>query len=149
MGPPFELRRPLVSFLPDAIAVPAAGALRLLPTLVLLWLAWFFGRTLRPGEMPLIERVARVAKPALSPALVRYTRLLTALWCAYFVAAALLNLGADLGFSRVSVGVAATSAAFFVVEYGLRRLLFPGEYVPSLIEQGRDTVRVWRPRRDA
>lgn len=138
-----------MSFLPDAIAAPAAGALRVLPTLVLLWLAWFFGRTLRAGEMPLIERVARVAKPALSPALVRYTRLLTALWCAYFVAAALLNLAADLGFSRVSVGVAATSAAFFVVEYGLRRLLFPGEYFPNLIEQVRDTVRVWRPRRDA
>lgn len=138
-----------MSFLPAAIAAPAAGALRLLPTLVLLWLAWFFGRTLKAGEMPLIERVARVAKPALSPALVRYTRLLTALWCVYFVVAALLNLAADLGFSRVSLGVAATSAAFFVVEYGLRRLFFPGEYFPNLIEQVRDTVRVWRPHRDA
>jgi len=138
-----------VSLLPDAIAAPAAGALRLLPTLVLLWLAWFFGRTLLAGEVPLIERVARVAKPALSPELVRYTRLLTALWCSYFVMAAAFNLGADLGFSRVSLGVAATSATFFVLEYRLRRMLFPGEYFPNLIEQVRDTVRVWRPRRDA
>ena len=138
-----------MSFLPDALVAPVAGALRLLPTLVLLWLAWFFGRTLRRGEMPLIERVARVAKPALSPTLVRYTRGLTALWCLYFIAAAALNLAADPGFSRVSLGVAATSAAFFVAEYGLRRLLFPGEYFPNLVEQVRDTVRVWRPRRDA
>ena len=138
-----------MNFLPDAIAAPAAVALRVLPTLVLLWLAWFFGRTLRAGETPLIERVARVAKPALSPALVRYTRLLTALWSAYFVVAAALSLAANLGFSRVSVGVAATSTLLFVVEYGLRRLFFPGEYFPNLIEQVRDTVRVWRPRRDA
>ena len=138
-----------MSTLPAAIATPAAAALRLLPTLVLLWLAWFFGRTLRAGEMPLIERVARVAKPALSPSLVRYTRLLTTIWCVYFVAAAVLNLAADLGFSRVSVGVALTSAVFFIVEYGLRRLLYPGEHFPDLIGQVRDTVRVWRPNRDA
>jgi uncharacterized membrane protein len=138
-----------VSYLPAAIATPAAAALRLLPTLVLLWLAWFFGRTLRAGEMPLIERVARIAKPALSPSLVRYTRVLTAIWCAYFVGVAVLNLAADLGFSRLSLGVALASAAFFVIEYGLRRLLYPDEYFPNLIEQVRDTVRVWRPRRDA
>jgi len=138
-----------VNFLPDATAAPVAMALRVLPTLVLLWLAWFFGRTLRAGGTPLIERVARVAKPALSPALVRYTRLLTALWCAYFVVAASLNLAADLGFSRVSLGVAAISTLLFIVEYGLRRLFFPGECFPNLIEQVRDTVRVWRPHRDA
>ena len=37
--------------------------MRYLPTLVLLWLAVFFGRTLRAGAMPLIERVARIGKP--------------------------------------------------------------------------------------
>ncbi|MCE9659900.1 MAG: hypothetical protein K8R60_15170 [Burkholderiales bacterium] len=131
----------------DAFAPPAGAALRLLPSLVLLWLAWFFGRTLRAGEMPLIERVARVAKPDLSPRLVRYTRILTTLWCAYFVLAATLALVAHLGFLQASTGVATLSALLFVGEYGLRRLFFPGEYFPNLIDQVRDTVSVWRPQR--
>ena len=138
-----------MNFLPDAIPAPVAVTLRVLPTVVLLWLAWFFGRTLRASETPLIERVARVAKPALSPALVRYTRLLTALWCAYFVVGAALNLAADPGFSRVGLGVAAISTLLFVVEHGLRRFFFPGECFPNPIEQVRDTVRIWRPRSDA
>jgi len=56
--------------------------------LVLLGLAVVFGRTLRGGDVPLIERVARIGKPALSAPLCRYTRGLTAVWAAYFLAAA-------------------------------------------------------------
>ena len=61
---------------------PLAVAMRYLPVLVLLWLAVFFGRSLRAGVVPLIERIARVGKPDLSPALCRYTRRLTALMSA-------------------------------------------------------------------
>lgn len=124
-----------------------AAVLRYVPTLVLLWLAFFFGRTLRVGAVPLIERVARIGKPDLSAALCRYTRLLTTLWCAYFIAAAALTAAANLGFERASVGVAAVSTLFFVGEFWLRRRLFPGEYFPGLAQQVRDTVRVWRPSR--
>ncbi len=133
----------------DAVAPLAAAGLRFVPLLFLLWLAFFFGRTLRAGDMPLIERVARIGKPDLSPALCRYTRRLTALWCLYFVAAAMLTAAASLGFQQASLGVAAVSLVFFVGEYWVRLRLFPEEVFPDLVQQIRDTVRVWRPRRGA
>ena len=37
--------------------------------LMLGWLAVFFGRTLAPGQTPLIERIARVSDPAMTPPL--------------------------------------------------------------------------------
>ena len=134
----------------DTVAALASASLGFVPPLVLLWLAVFFGRTLRPGEVPLIERVARIGKPDLSPVLCRYTRGLTAAWCAYFVVGAVLTVAASLGFSQASIGVAALSALLFVGEHWIRRrILFPGEYFPDLIQQIRDTVAVWRPRRRA
>jgi uncharacterized membrane protein len=130
----------------EALASLASASLRYLPTLVLLWLAFFFGRTLRKGEVSLIERIARVANPALPPALCRYTHGLTALWSVYFAVAALLTVVANLGFHAASVGVASVSAAFFVGEYWLRRLvLFPDEPFPGLVQQVRNTLYVWRP----
>jgi uncharacterized membrane protein len=135
-----------VSAFLDAIAPLGSTIGHYLPTLVLLWLAVFFGSTLRQGAMPLIERIARQGMPALSIALSRYARGLTAAWCCYFVAAAVLTRLVDLGAEGAGVGVAVASAVFFVGEYWLRRLIFPGEVFPSLIQQVRDTVRVWRPR---
>jgi len=125
-----------------------ASALDYLPTLVLLWLAFFFARTLRPGAVSLIERIARIGKPDLSPALCRYTRRLTAMWALYFLVAAILVALAQLGLQRAGVGVAAASALFFVAEILVRRLLFPREWFPGPVQQIRDTVSVWRPRRD-
>jgi uncharacterized membrane protein len=127
----------------------ASACLSYVPTLVLLWLGLFFGRTLRAGAVPLIERIARQRKPALSEALCRYTRRLTAVWCAYFVIAAFLTVAAHLGFRQASVGVAAVSALFFVGEYWLRLRLFPHEAFPNLVQQVRDTVQVWRPPRNS
>jgi uncharacterized membrane protein len=135
--------------LPDSLTPIATTCLPYVPTLVLLWLAFFFGPTLWPGATSLIERIARAGKPALSVALCRYTRRLTALWCVYFVVAAGLTLMANVGFRQFGAGVAAASALLFVGEHRLRRHLFPGELFPSLVQQVRDTVSVWRPRRDA
>ena len=135
--------------MPDSLTTIAAACLHFVPTLVLLWLAFFFGRTLWPGATTLIERIARQGKPVLSLALRRYTRRLTALWCVYFVIAAVLTLMANVGFRQFGLGVAAASTLFFVGEYWLRRRLFPGEFFPSFVQQVRDTVSVWRPRRDA
>ena len=130
----------------EALAALVSAGLRYIPSLVLLWLAFFFGRTLRKGEVPLIERVARVGKPILSPALCRYTRGLTAMWCAYFGVAALLSIVGDLAFEQASVGVAAVSAALFIGENWVRRLLlFRDEPFPGVVQQVRDTIRVWRP----
>ena len=109
--------------------------------------AVFFGRTLRRGAMPLIERVARIGKPSLSAPLSRYTRGLTLLWCVYFVVAAILAALADWGFEQASVGVAAASGALFVGEHRIRRWIFPGEWFPGMVQQILDTVQVWRPRR--
>ena len=131
----------------ETVAPLASASVRYVPSLVLLWLAVFFGRTLRAGEMPLIERVARIGKPALSAALCRYTRVLTALWCGYFVFAAVLAALAGWGFGQASTGVAAASAALFVGEHRIRRRIFPDEWFPGLVQQVRDTVQVWRPQR--
>ena len=124
-----------------------SASLGYLPAFALLWLAVFFGRTLRAGDTPLIERVARVSKPMLSPALCRYTRRLTALWCGYFVLAAALIVGTRLGFGRASAGTAMFSLLLFVGEWGVRRLLFPNEWFPDLLQQLRDTVQAWKPSR--
>jgi len=130
----------------EAVAPFAGATLRYLPSLVLLWLAVFFGRTLRAGAMPLIERVARVGKPALSAPLCRYARGLTVLWCVYFIVAAIAAAFAQSGLPQVGARVAAVSGAMFVGEFGVRRLLFPAEWFPGLLQQIRDTVQVWRPR---
>ena len=131
----------------EALTPLASASLRWLPTLLLLWLSVVFGRTLRAGEVPLIERVARIGKPSLSPTLCRYTRGLTVLWCAYFAVAAVLAACAGWGVEQAGVGIAAVSALLFVGEHRLRRLIFPAEWFPGLIQQVSDTVQVWRPRR--
>jgi uncharacterized membrane protein len=116
--------------------------------LMLAWLAIFFGHTLAPGRVPLIERIARVSDPELKPSLRRYTRLLTALWCAYFTIAALLAFWGPGG-SSVNAGAWAGlgSAALFVGEHRLRRWIFPGEVFPGLAQQVRDTWSIWHPRK--
>jgi uncharacterized membrane protein len=75
-------------------SLDGAGWWRILSVAVLGWLAFFFGRTLRPPAVPLIERIARVGEPGLPPPLQRYTRRLTALWSTYFVLAAQLTMTA-------------------------------------------------------
>jgi len=129
----------------EALASLASASVRWLPTLALAWLAIFFGATLRSGEVPLIERVARIGKPGLSEPLCRYARLLTALWCAYFLVAAGVAAFGGWGFAQASAGVAVASVALFVGEHRIRRMIFPEEWFPGLIQQVRDTVRIWRP----
>ena len=126
------------------------GGLRWLAPLPLLWLAAFFGRTLRAGQTPLIERIARRSTPGLSPRLCRYTRGLTAVWCGYFLAAAAVSAvdawSRTLGAGRVGTVVLAGSALMFAGERWARPWLFPQEVFPGLIEQLRDTWSVFRPR---
>ena len=85
----------------------------------------------------------------LSVTLCRYTRRLTAIWCAYFLAAAALTLAAHAGVSSFGLAVAAASTLLFVGEYWVRLMLFPGESFPGLVQQVRNTLSVWRPRREA
>jgi len=128
------------------VAIDAAVAWRAVSLLMLAWLAFFFGRTLRPGQEPLITRIARVSDPALPLPLQRYTRGLTAVWCGYFVLAALLAL--LFGHSTWWLGllVWAGTVVLFVGEHQIRPLLFRGHAFPGLQQQLKDTLRVWRPR---
>lgn len=129
--------------MPDPLALVWSAA-RFVAPLVLLWLAVFFGRSLRPGAMPLIERIARQSTPSLPETLRRYTRRLTALWCVYFVVAAVLTASTGLATGTLSLAVWAGSAVLFVGERWLRPQLFPGEVFPGLAQQVRDTWSVWR-----
>lgn len=126
-------------------SLPARDLWNAVQVLALIWLAVFFGRTLRAGRMPLIERVARVSDPALSPVLCRYTRRLTAVWCVYFLVAALLSWTAMLPFGSTGALVGLGSLMLFVGEHQLRIRLFPDQSFPGLWQQVCDTWRVWRP----
>lgn len=115
---------------------------RVVPLLALGWLAFTFGRTLRAGQTPLIERIARVRDPALAPALCRYTRRLTCLWTAYFVVAATVVAFSDVRWLGAAVALGAL--VLFVGEHSVRPLLFPGKSFPNLAQQVVDTASVWR-----
>lgn len=117
---------------------------RVIPLVVLGWLAAFFGRTLFAGRMPLIERIARVSDPLLSPPLVRYTRRLTAIWAGYFVIAALAAFFSAVPMVYFGALVWLGSIFLFVGEHRLRAFLFPEHRFPSLAHQLRDTWMIWR-----
>lgn len=126
------------------MAIDPALAWRVVSLLALGWLAWFFGRTLRAGREALITRIARISDPALPPALQRYTRRLTALWCGWFVLAALASLALGAASPWAGPAAGAGSALLFVVEHRLRPWLLPGHSFPGLRQQLQDTLRAWR-----
>jgi len=81
-----------------AVIMVAQGAppvpLMLPPVLIPLAIAWLFGRTLFPGVMPLIERLAREVHAPLvpSPEILLYARRVTWAWVLLLVSLALLNM---------------------------------------------------------
>lgn len=115
---------------------------RVVPLLALGWLAFFFGRTLRAGETPLIEQIARVRDPGLAPSLCRYTRRLTCIWTAYFVVATAFVALTDRPWLGAVVALGAV--VLFVGEHWIRKLLFPGKAFPTLLQQVVDTAHIWR-----
>ena len=125
-------------------ALEVVDVWRVLPVLVLGWLAYFFGRTIFSGRVPLIERIARVGDPDLPPHLCRYTRQLTTLWCAYFLTAAVLASAVELPLGWAGILVWAGAVVLFVGEHWIRPRLFPGRSFPGLAQQLRDTLSVWR-----
>jgi len=110
--------------------IPVAWLLAVPPVVIYLALAVWFGRTLLPGRVPLISRFASLERGELEPVLARYTRRLTAIWTAFFLAmatlAAVLALLADghtwslftNGLSYLLMGV------LFFGEYAYRRLRY-------------------------
>ena len=137
-----------------AIAAAVSSASSWLPVAALAWLAVVFGRSLRRGEMALIERICRRSIAAPSARLCRYTRRLTAIWTAYFVcgaivAALLATASGGFAVGRFGAAVWGGSIALFVGEWVLRRAMFPHVAFPNLLQQVRDTWNVWAASRAA
>ncbi len=120
-----------------------AALWRVISLVFLAWLALFFGRTLRQGQTPLIERFARVGNPNMTPEFCTYTRRLTCIWCIYFVFAAVLCAVADIAPFSAGLLVWLGTIVLFVGEHTLRPVFFPGQKFPGLVQQIRDTWRVW------
>lgn len=103
------------------------------PVLVLLTIAWVFGSTLRPGRMPLIERIARFIDQgdAMPRELVAYTRILTWAWTVIPLAMALISVLLAQFASRevwslfTNVLSYPALAVLFVAEYPYRRWRYP------------------------
>ena len=164
------LTEPLWQRRPGALAIAAVAAvalwllkdsahthiaLLLMPVIFLLLLAWLFGRSLLPGRIPVIVKIVRALEggdsEAMMAALDRYTRGLTAVWTAVFIAMALLNLFLALmatpGGLLARAGIAppwpisdsqwswfanwlnyGLVGGVFVIEFIYRKRRFPGRY---------------------
>lgn len=114
-----------------AALVLAAGAvwanallpLKLYPVLVNAALLAAFAYSLAsPPSM--IERMARLTEPDLPPAAVAYTRVVTQVWCGFFVVNGSIALG-----TAIWASPAVWSLYNGVIAYGLMGLLFAGEYL--------------------
>jgi len=120
-----------------------AALWRVVSLVVLAWLAYFFGRTLRQGQTPLIERFARADNPVMTPALCGYTRRLTGIWCGYFIVAAVASGAANAAPVSTGLFVWLGTVVLFVGEHKLRPVFFPGQKFPGLLQQIRSTWHVW------
>ncbi|MEP7068233.1 MAG: hypothetical protein ABI789_03285 [Usitatibacter sp.] len=102
-----------------------ADAVRVLvfipPLAAFAFMAYFFGRTLRAGSEPLINRIARKEHPDLPRDMARHARWLTGLWTACFV---------------VLFIVALMLAPFLTLEAWSRSVQLMGYVVPSTLFLG-------------
>jgi uncharacterized membrane protein len=94
------------------------------PLAAFAFMAYFFGRTLRPGSEPLINRIARKEHPDLPDDMARHARWLTGVWatCFVFMFLVALVLAPVLTFESWSRWVQ-------LMGYAMPGALFLGEYV--------------------
>lgn len=126
-----------------AAHVPALWLLQHLS--IHLLLAAYFGASLLPHREPVATRIARAVLPAISPEVRAYSRRVTQLWTAYFIAVAgasavvYLKARADwAAFATVTSGPLV--ALLFALEFAVRRMLLPARDCASIAE----TVRGFR-----
>lgn len=107
-----------------------------------------FGRTLAPGSVPMVTRLARRVQGPLSPRLQGYTRKVTWAWVGYFALTALLSV-ALFAFAPVelwSIFVNFLSLplllAMFAGEYLVRVIVIPPGERAGLLQ----SIRSWRQR---
>lgn len=111
------------------------------PIVLPLGLLYWFGRTLLPGRKPLITSISEGARGApLGPEMIRYTRLLTQLWCLIF---GVIVLGSailpwlqqpQLWSWFTNVFNYGFIGAFIVIEFALRKKLFPEHKHPGFFQ---------------
>lgn len=83
-----------------AFSGDGSALVQMVPVLIFLMLALFFGRTLIGASVPLVTRIAAAARDIspsrageeMAPALLRYTRRVTALWTGVFLVLAVEDL---------------------------------------------------------
>lgn len=138
--------------------VDAGTLLKLPPIAVNLALAVWFGRSLAPGEEPVIGWFARLVRGTeLAPDLARYTRNSTIVWTLFFTgsavaAAALALLASPHEWNLFVNGVGYfLVGALFACEYVYRRLRFRHHTHAPFLEVVRGIARQRRlsPRRTA
>ncbi len=132
--------------------------LKLVSVVINLALAVWFGRTLAPGEEPMITWFGRLVRGTeLAPDLARYTRYSTVVWTAFFlimaaVAAALAALAPPQIWSVFANGIDyLLVGVLFVGEYLFRRVRYRHHEHRSLADVVRTVARAGRlaPRRTA
>lgn len=101
------------------------------PVLINLAMMVLFWRTLLPGAMPLVGRVAALWRGTLDPAVARYTRRVTIAWTVFFGLSAVESIALAL-FAPLHVWSLFTNCLnyifvllFFVIEYRLRLFCLP------------------------
>lgn len=93
------------------------------PLAAFAFMAFFFGRTLRAGSEPLINRIARREHPDLPPDMARHARWLTGIWSACFVSLFFVALGL-----APFLSLEAWSRCVHALGYFVPGALFLGEY---------------------
>lgn len=111
-------------------------------------LAAVFGRTLLAGRDPLISTFARAERGVLEPDLARYTRTLTKVWVAFFVAMAAISLCAafyaEAAVAWIAIGNPVAIGVLFVGEWAYRRRRFSHYRHASPLALARIVVAHWR-----
>ncbi len=124
--------RPIVPSLAFVTLGAITGDGRMLlavPALVSLSMLAGFASTLRAGATPMAERFARLVQPELEPAEIAYCRVVTVVWCGFFLVnagvAGALALG-DPAWWALYTGVFAylLVGALVTVEYVVRKARF-------------------------
>jgi uncharacterized membrane protein len=126
-----------------------AELLQRVPPVIIAWgLGWVFGRTLLPGQVPLIARIGERMRGELPAPVARYGRGLTMVWTAFFVLMGLecLLLGLlatpfwwSLFANFINYGLI---GLLFIVEYPIRRLVLRDLEHTSFIDSLRGSLRL-------
>ena len=140
------------------LAADTEALLKLPPVIIDLALAVWFGRTLAPGEEPMIGWFARLVRGSeLPPDLASYARFSTVMWTALFVgmaavAAALAALATPRTWSLFANGIEyLLVGVLFVGEHVFRRVRYRNHEPRPLAEVVRTVARAGKlaPRRTA